>query len=64
MSLRETLFPKVEPIVKTIVSFLTAQGISPTQLTLAGAALSLLTGVIYAKGYFFLGGVMLFMGGI
>ncbi|MEI7752272.1 MAG: CDP-alcohol phosphatidyltransferase family protein [Candidatus Omnitrophota bacterium] len=63
MSLRETLFPKVEPIVKAIVSFLTAQGISPTQLTLAGAALSLLTGVIYAKGYFFLGGVMLFIAG-
>ncbi len=63
MSLRETLYPKVEPIVKTIVSFLTAQGISPTQLTLAGAALSLLTGVIYAKGYLFLGGVMLFIAG-
>ena len=49
MSLRETLYPKVEPIVKKIVSFLTSRGISPTQLTLAGAALSLLTGVIYAK---------------
>ena len=33
------------------------------QLTLAGAALSLLTGVIYAKGYLFLGGVMLFVAG-
>ena len=63
MSLRETLYPKVEPIVNRIVSFLTAQGISPNQLTLAGAALSLLTGVIYAKGYLFLGGVMLFAAG-
>jgi CDP-diacylglycerol---glycerol-3-phosphate 3-phosphatidyltransferase len=63
MSLRETLYPKVEPIVKSIVSFLTTQGISPTQLTLAGAALSLLTGVIYAKGYLFLGGIMLFIAG-
>ena len=63
MSLRETLYPKVEPIVSKIVSFLTAQGISPNQLTLAGAALSLLSGVIYAKGYLFLGGVMLVIAG-
>lgn len=63
MSLRETLYPKVEPIANAIVSFLKAQGISPMQLTLAGAALSLLTGVIYAKGYLFLGGVMLFVAG-
>ena len=58
MSLRETLYPKVEPIAKRIVSFLISQGISPVQLTLAGAALSLLTGVIYAKGYLFLGGIL------
>ena len=63
MSLREALYPKVEPIVTRIVSFLTSQGISPNQLTLAGAALSLLTGVIYAKGYFFLGGIMLIIAG-
>jgi phosphatidylglycerophosphate synthase len=63
MSLRETLYPKVEPIAKRIVSFLISQGISPMQLTLAGAALSLLTGVIYAKGYLFLGGIMLFAAG-
>lgn len=63
MSLRETLYPKVEPIANAIVSFLKEQGISPTQLTLAGAALSLLTGVIYAKGYLFLGGIMLFVAG-
>lgn len=63
MSLRETLFPKVEPIVKQIVAFLTARNISPNQLTLAGAALSLLTGVVYATGAFFLGGIMLFIAG-
>ena len=63
MSLRETLYPKVESIVKKIVSFLIAQGISPNQLTLTGAALSLLTSVIYAKGYFFLGGIMLLVAG-
>ncbi|MFH1800986.1 MAG: CDP-alcohol phosphatidyltransferase family protein [Candidatus Omnitrophota bacterium] len=63
MSLRETLYPKVEPIVTRIVSFLASQGISPTQLTFAGAALSLLTGVIYAKGYLFLGGILLSVAG-
>ena len=63
MSLRETLYPKVEPIVKRIVSFLIAQGISPNQLTLAGAALNLLTGVIYAKGYLFFGGILLIVAG-
>lgn len=63
MSLRETLYPKVAPIAEAIVSFLKAQGISPTQLTLGGAALSLLTGVIYAKGYLFLGGIVLFVAG-
>lgn len=63
MSLRETLYPKVAPIADAIVSFLKAQGITPNQLTLAGAALSLLTGVIYAKGYLFLGGIMLFVAG-
>ncbi|MDD5226272.1 MAG: CDP-alcohol phosphatidyltransferase family protein [Candidatus Omnitrophica bacterium] len=63
MSLRETLYPKVAPIAEAIVAFLKAQGISPNQLTLAGAALSLLTGVIYAKGYLFLGGIALFIAG-
>jgi CDP-diacylglycerol--glycerol-3-phosphate 3-phosphatidyltransferase len=33
------------------------------QLTLGGAALSLLTGVIYAKGYLFLGALMLVIAG-
>ena len=63
MSLRETLYPKVAPIAEAIVSFLKAQDISPMQLTLGGAALSLLTGVIYAKGYLFLGGIALFVAG-
>lgn len=63
MSLRETLYPKVEPIAKKIVAFLIAKGITPMQLTLGGAVLSLLTGVIYAKGSLFFGGVMLFVAG-
>ena len=63
MSLRETLYPKVEPIANAIVSFLKTQGVSPNQLTFAGAILSLLAGVIYAKGYLFLGGIVLFVAG-
>lgn len=63
MSVRETLYPKVAPIAEAIASFLKAQDISPTQLTLAGVALSFFTGVIYAKGYLFLGGIALFVAG-
>lgn len=63
MSLRETLYPKIEPAANRVVAFLASQQISPTQLTLAGAALSLLTGVIYAKGYLFLGGILLIVAG-
>ncbi|MBU9888830.1 MAG: CDP-alcohol phosphatidyltransferase family protein [Candidatus Omnitrophica bacterium] len=62
--LRETVYPKVEPWIKQVVSFLAAQGVFPNQLTLAGAVLSLLTGVIYAKGYLFLGGVLLLLSGL
>jgi CDP-diacylglycerol---glycerol-3-phosphate 3-phosphatidyltransferase len=61
--LRETLYPKLEPLIKRIVSQLAKQGISPNQLTLAGVAHSLLTGVIYAKGYLFLGGILLLLSG-
>lgn len=63
MSVRETLYPKVAPIAEAIVSFLKAQDVSPTQLTLAGVALSFFAGVIYAKGYLFLGGIVLFVAG-
>lgn len=61
--LREILYPKVEPLIKQVVAQLAKQGVSPNQLTLAGAALSLLTGVIYAKGYLFLGGLLLLLSG-
>lgn len=57
--LRKILYPKIEPQVNRIVSLLNKQGITPNQLTLAGAAVSLLTGIIYAKGHFFLGAVFL-----
>lgn len=61
--LREILYPKCAPLIEQTVSQFSKQGISPNQLTLAGAALSLLTGVIYAKGYLFLGGLLLLLAG-
>ncbi len=61
--LREILYPKVEPLIKQVVAELAKQGVSPNQLTLAGAALSLLTGVVYAKGHLFLGGLLLLLSG-
>jgi CDP-diacylglycerol--glycerol-3-phosphate 3-phosphatidyltransferase len=64
MALRESLYPKFEPAIAKIVAFLSAQGISPNQLTFAGAALNFLTGIIYAKGFLFLGGIMLLVAGL
>ncbi len=61
--LRENLYPKIEPLVKQIASRLAKQGVSPNQLTLAGAALSFFTGIIYAKGYLFLGSLLLLLSG-
>lgn len=62
--LREILYPKFEPTITRIVDFLAKQGISPNQLTLAGAALNLLVGVLYAKGHLFLGGLFLLIAGL
>ncbi|HNX68370.1 MAG TPA: CDP-alcohol phosphatidyltransferase family protein [Candidatus Omnitrophota bacterium] len=62
--LRKILYPKFESAINRIVAWLTQQGISPNQLTLTGAALNLLAGVIYAKGFFFLGGWMLLVAGL
>lgn len=57
--LREKLYPRFESQIQRTSAFLAAQGVTPDQLTLAGAALSLLTGVIYARGYLFLGSLFL-----
>ena len=62
--LREVLYPKIESQVDKAASILNKQGITPNQLTFAGAALNLLTGIIYAKGYFFLGAVVLLVAGL
>lgn len=62
--LRKNFYPKVEALILKAASFLAKQGILPYQLTLAGAALSLFTGVIYAKGYLFLGSIFLLISGL
>ena len=62
--LRKFLYPLAEPFIQKAASFLAQQGISPNQLTLTGAALNLLVGVIYAKGYLFLGGLFLLIAGL
>ncbi|HOW58666.1 MAG TPA: CDP-alcohol phosphatidyltransferase family protein [Candidatus Omnitrophota bacterium] len=62
--LRKVLYKKFEPLITKVVSFLADRGILPYQLSFAGAALSLLTGVIYAKGYLFLGSIFLLAAGL
>lgn len=62
--LRKTVYPKIEPYVNQAVLFLKNRGITPDQLTFAGAAVSLLTGIIYSKGYFFLGALFLLAAGL
>ncbi|OQA58342.1 MAG: CDP-diacylglycerol--inositol 3-phosphatidyltransferase [Candidatus Omnitrophica bacterium ADurb.Bin277] len=62
--LRETLYPKIEALIGRIVHKLDQLDITPNQLTLAGAALNLLTGIIYAKGYLFLGALFLLLAGL
>jgi CDP-diacylglycerol--glycerol-3-phosphate 3-phosphatidyltransferase len=57
--LRKNVYSKIEPQVTKAVTFLNKYGITPMQLTLAGAAVSLLAGAILAKGFFFLGTVVL-----
>lgn len=62
--LRETVYPKIEAQVNRAVTALNKNGITPNQLTLAGAALNLLAGIIYAKGLFFLGAIVLLAAGL
>lgn len=62
--LRETVYPKLEKKINQVVTALNKFGITPNQLTLAGAAVSLLAGIIYAKGYLFLGAIVLLIAGL
>jgi phosphatidylglycerophosphate synthase len=62
--LRKLVYPKIEAWVNQAVDRLSSFGITPNQLTLAGAAVSLLTAIIYAKGFLFLGGIVLLAAGL
>lgn len=62
--LRRLFYPKVEPLINRATRFLSEKNFTPNQLTLAGAALSLLAGWAYSGGLFFLGGLILLAGGL
>lgn len=62
--LRKKVYPKIEHLVNQWVEWLSKNGITPHQLTFAGAAVSLLAGIIYAKGYLLLGGIVLLIAGL
>ncbi len=57
--LRKHVYPYLESGLKQVAIFLDSKGISPNHVTLAGLALSLTSGVIYASGHFFWGGILL-----
>ena len=57
--LRKHVYPYLESGLKKVAQFLDGKGISPNHVTLAGLALSLVSGVIYASGHFFWGGIFL-----
>lgn len=62
--LRKTVYPYVETYLKLAVKPLVAGGITPNQITLAGLALNLVAGCIYATGHFTAGALMLLVAGI
>jgi CDP-diacylglycerol---glycerol-3-phosphate 3-phosphatidyltransferase len=62
--LRKKVYPKIEHLVNQWVEWLSKNGITPHQLTCAGAAVSLLAGIIYAKGYLLLGSIVLLIAGL
>ncbi|OQA40539.1 MAG: CDP-diacylglycerol--inositol 3-phosphatidyltransferase [Candidatus Omnitrophica bacterium ADurb.Bin314] len=62
--LRKTVYPMIEGLVGKLVDQLNTLGITPNQLTLAGCAVNLLAGVIYAKGYLIFGGLVLLIAGL
>ena len=57
--LRKAIYPKIELIVNPLAEFLNQKGFTPNQLTLGGLALNLLSGLLFAMGAFFLGGLIL-----
>lgn len=57
--LRKHVYPYLETGLTHVARFLDGKGITPNQLTLGGLALTFVSGLIYASGHFFWGGIML-----
>ena len=62
--LRGLVYPKVEPVINRAAKFCAEKKFTPDQLTLAGFALNLFAGWIYASGLLFVAGLMLLIAGL
>lgn len=60
--LREHVYPHIEKTLNQTAGILAQKKITPYQLTLGGLGLSLISGIIYATGHFFWGGIFLLFG--
>lgn len=62
--LRRLVYPKVEPILNRAARLCSEKNFTPNQLTLVGLAINVLAGWIFSTGVFFLGGVLILIGGL
>lgn len=62
--LRRVVYPKIEHLLNRAAGFCSKGNLTPTQLTLGGLVLNLLAGWVYSAGLFFLGGLVLLLGGL
>ena len=62
--LRRLVYSKVEPILNGAARFCSERGLTPNQLTLVGLGLNFLAGWVYGGGMFFLGGLLILIGGL
>ena len=60
--LRKHIYPHIEKNLNQAAGFLAKKNITPNQLTLGGLGLTLVSGMIYASGHFFWGGIFLLFG--
>lgn len=62
--LRRLVYSQIEPLLNRAARLLSEKNITPNQLTLAGLALNFLAGWVYSSGLFFLGGLLILVGGL